>query len=79
SLKLNDLSSLKGFCLEEEDFIFPVLDTLEIKKCPEIMVFTKGRSKIREKTVVETNFGFFNVGEDINLFIMTKKQEGFSF
>ncbi|KAJ0813149.1 putative leucine-rich repeat domain superfamily [Helianthus annuus] len=79
SLQLNFLSSLKGFYIGKKDFTLPSLDTLGIRMCPEIMVFTEGHSIISEQTVLETDFGSFNVGEDINSFILTKKQEGFSF
>ncbi|KAJ0433454.1 putative leucine-rich repeat domain superfamily [Helianthus annuus] len=79
SLQLKSLSSLKGFYLGKKDFTLPSLDTLVIRWCPEIMVFTEGHSIIPEQTVLETDFGSFNVGEDINSFILTKKQEGFSF
>ncbi|KAM0058470.1 putative P-loop containing nucleoside triphosphate hydrolase, leucine-rich repeat domain superfamily [Helianthus debilis subsp. tardiflorus] len=79
SLQLKSLSSLKGFYLGKKDFTLPSLDTLVIRMCPEIMVFTEGHSIIPEQTVLETSFGSFNVGEDINSFILTKKLEGFSF
>ncbi|MFS8019846.1 putative leucine-rich repeat domain superfamily [Helianthus anomalus] len=75
SLKLDDLSSLRGFCLGEEDVTLPSLDTLVIKKCPTTMVFTAGRSVTRQLTMVETSFGCFKAWDDINSFIMTKKQE----
>ncbi|KAI7749417.1 hypothetical protein M8C21_002693, partial [Ambrosia artemisiifolia] len=75
SLNLDDLKSLEGFSLGKEDFTFPSLDTLQITVCPEIMVFTEGRSIIPEQTVVETSFGSFNIGDDISSFVMTKKQE----
>ncbi|GKF89887.1 hypothetical protein Tco_0263850, partial [Tanacetum coccineum] len=42
SLKLYDLESLEGFCLGKEAFEFPSLDTLQIDRCEEMRVFTKG-------------------------------------
>ncbi|KAM0006358.1 putative leucine-rich repeat domain superfamily [Helianthus debilis subsp. tardiflorus] len=75
SLQLSRLPRLKGFYLGKKDFTLPSLDTLVISMCPEIMVFTKGHSIIPEQTILETSFGSFNVGEDINSFILTKKQE----
>ncbi|PWA51591.1 resistance protein candidate RGC20 [Artemisia annua] len=42
SLKLEYLWSLEGFCMEKEAFEFPSLDTLQIKACREMTVFTKG-------------------------------------
>ncbi|GKG05671.1 hypothetical protein Tco_0325757, partial [Tanacetum coccineum] len=44
SIKLGSLPNLKGFCLGMEDFLCPSLDTLEIKDCPQITVFTCGQS-----------------------------------
>ncbi|KAI3776376.1 hypothetical protein L1987_46155 [Smallanthus sonchifolius] len=77
SLKLYNLTSRKGFCLGKENFSLPSLDTLAIMRCPEIMVFTQGRSIAPKLRVGETNSDSFNVGEDINSFIVTKKQEGY--
>ncbi|KAI3725396.1 hypothetical protein L1987_65184 [Smallanthus sonchifolius] len=74
SLKLDDLECIKGFYLGEDDFTFPTLDTLVIKQCREITVFTKGLSSTPKLSVVETGFGSFDVGENINSFIITKKQ-----
>ncbi|GKA82886.1 resistance protein candidate RGC20 [Tanacetum coccineum] len=42
SLKLEYLESLEGFCLGKEAFEFPSLDTLQIDRCEEMRVFTKG-------------------------------------
>ncbi|GKC82130.1 resistance protein candidate RGC20, partial [Tanacetum coccineum] len=42
SLKLDRLFRLEGFCLGKEAFEFPSLDTLEIKYCSKMTVFTKG-------------------------------------
>ncbi|KAI3776358.1 hypothetical protein L1987_46136 [Smallanthus sonchifolius] len=75
SLKLESFLSLEGFCLGKEDFTFPSLDTLVIKGCPRIMVFIKGHSIAPKLTTVETSFGSFNGGEDVNSFIMTEKEE----
>ncbi|GKB39275.1 NB-ARC domains-containing protein, partial [Tanacetum coccineum] len=33
---------LEGFCLGKEAFEFPSLDTLQIRRCPKMTVFTKG-------------------------------------
>ncbi|XP_076949308.1 uncharacterized protein LOC143621912 [Bidens hawaiensis] len=80
-LKLEYLPRMEGFCLGKEDFTFPSLDTLVISEIPMMTVFTEGRSITPELKVIETSFGSFNVndGEDMNTFIMTKKQEGHKF
>ncbi|XP_076937361.1 uncharacterized protein LOC143604920 [Bidens hawaiensis] len=79
SLKLERLSSLKGVCLGKDNFTLPSLNMLVIKDCPEIEVFTEGCVVAPELKIVETGIAFFHVGEDINSFIMTKKQEGCAF
>ncbi|XP_076931553.1 uncharacterized protein LOC143596746 [Bidens hawaiensis] len=76
SLKLVDLPRLMGVCLGKDNFTLSSLNMLVIKDCPEIEVFTEGCVVAPELKLVETGIGFFHVGEDINSFIMTKKQEG---
>ncbi|CAH1435323.1 unnamed protein product [Lactuca virosa] len=77
SLILVDLPCLKGFSLRKEDFSFPLLDTLEIYKCPAITTFTKGNSATPQLKEIETNFGsFYTAGEkDINSLIKIKQQD----
>ncbi|KAL9999148.1 putative P-loop containing nucleoside triphosphate hydrolase, leucine-rich repeat domain superfamily [Helianthus debilis subsp. tardiflorus] len=79
SLKLENLRSLEGFCLGQGDISFPSLHTLVIKKCPEITVFTKGNVAAPALHVIDTSFGRCCITEDINSFIKTKQNEGFSF
>ncbi|KAL7612628.1 hypothetical protein Lser_V15G04854 [Lactuca serriola] len=74
SLKLKCLPCLKGFSLGKEDFSFPLLDTLEIYKCPAITTFTKGNSATPQLREIETRFGSFYAGEDINSSIIKIKQ-----
>ncbi|KAI7747563.1 hypothetical protein M8C21_012075, partial [Ambrosia artemisiifolia] len=75
-LKLICLASLKGFCLGKENITLPSLNTLQIYGCPEIRVFSEGSAIAPELKLVQTNRGFFQTEEDINSFIITKKQEG---
>lgn len=75
SLKLHDLSSLKGFCLGKEAFSWPSLYTLEIIRCPNITILTEGRLDIPEHIIVETSFGWFYGKEDINSVIKTNQQQ----
>ncbi|PWA48884.1 resistance protein candidate RGC2 [Artemisia annua] len=63
SLKLEKLNRLKGFCLGKANFSWPSLSTLEIKICPEIMVFTKGYSATPKLTIVETSLACFTEGK----------------
>ncbi|KAI3732120.1 hypothetical protein L1987_63318 [Smallanthus sonchifolius] len=76
SLNLEFLPSLRGFCFGKTSFTLPSLNTLVIKACPEIRIFNEGRSIAPELKLVETSVGVFHAEEDINAFIMTKKQEG---
>ncbi|KAD7477445.1 hypothetical protein E3N88_00581 [Mikania micrantha] len=78
SLKLEYLESLKGFWLGKEDLLFPSMNTLVIKKCPEIKVFSDGHAIAYELKLVETSFGVFQA-KDISSFIRNKIQEGFKF
>ncbi|KAL7613137.1 hypothetical protein Lser_V15G04861 [Lactuca serriola] len=77
SSKLQLLRSLKGFSLGKEDFSFPLLDTLEIKRCPTITTFTKGNSATPQLKEIQTNFGFFYAAgeKDINSLIKIKQQD----
>ncbi|KAD7477396.1 hypothetical protein E3N88_00532 [Mikania micrantha] len=75
SLKLVDLASLKGFFLGKCDFFFPSMNSLMIKKCPEIRIFSEGRAIVPELKLVETSFGFFQAREDISSFVTSKVQE----
>ncbi|KAJ0693049.1 putative leucine-rich repeat domain superfamily [Helianthus annuus] len=75
SLKLDNLSRLEGICLGKEAFSLPALDTLEIKNCPSITVFTKGHLSTPELKVIDTDFGICDVRTDVNSFIETKLEE----
>ncbi|KAM0054999.1 putative P-loop containing nucleoside triphosphate hydrolase, leucine-rich repeat domain superfamily [Helianthus debilis subsp. tardiflorus] len=79
SLKLDDLSRLKGFCLGNEAFSLPALDTLLLKRCPTVTVFTKGHMSTPELKVIDTSFGFCYVKTNINTFIKTRQEEGCEF
>ncbi|KAJ0838474.1 putative leucine-rich repeat domain superfamily [Helianthus annuus] len=78
SLKLNKLKSLQGFCLGKVDFSWPSLHTLEITGCPKITVFSKGLVATPNLNIIDTSFGRCYLTEDINSFIKTKQDEGFS-
>ncbi|KAL4586179.1 hypothetical protein LXL04_010811 [Taraxacum kok-saghyz] len=75
TIKLHNLRNLKGFHLGKEAFQWPSLDTLEIKRCPKIRVFTSGQSTTPELKLIDTTFGMCHVTEDPNSFIKTKQQE----
>ncbi|CAI9270991.1 unnamed protein product [Lactuca saligna] len=76
SITLNNLPNLKGFCLGKSAFEWPSLDTLEIKDCPQIIVFTNGQATTPELKLISTTFGLCDVTEDPTSFIKTKQQEG---
>ncbi|KAI3824807.1 hypothetical protein L1987_06278 [Smallanthus sonchifolius] len=75
SLKLNGLQSLKGFCLGKEDFSWPSLDTLEIRDCSAVTMFTNGYLSTPELKVIDTSFGKYYVKPELNSFIKTKQEE----
>nr|XP_043631606.1 uncharacterized protein LOC122603057 [Erigeron canadensis] len=85
SIALLSLENLKGFYLGLEGFDWPSLDTLKIKGCPQIMVFTSGQSTTRELKMIDTSFGLCYATEDPTglcyatedptSFIKTKQQE----
>ncbi|PWA39127.1 leucine-rich repeat domain, L domain-like protein [Artemisia annua] len=79
SIKLRGLPNLKGFCLGMEDFLWQSLDTLEIKDCPQISVFTCGQSTTPQLKVIDTSFGLCYATEDPTSFIKAKQQEGLQF
>ncbi|MFS8016269.1 putative leucine-rich repeat domain superfamily [Helianthus anomalus] len=75
SIKLQSLWNLKGFCLGKEAFSLPALDTLQIKGCFDITVFTKGHVSTPQLKVIDTDFGICDVKTDVNSFIETKLEE----
>ncbi|XP_052624216.1 disease resistance protein L6 isoform X3 [Lactuca sativa] len=76
SITLFKLPNLMGFCLGKEAFEWPSLDTLKIKDCPKITVFTNGQSTTPKLKLIDTTFGLCHVIEDPNSFIKTYQQEG---
>ncbi|KAL8248391.1 hypothetical protein R6Q59_005259 [Mikania micrantha] len=79
SLKLYNLESFKGFCLGKDNFSLPLLDSLQIKRCSAITVFTNGNLSSPELKVIDTSFGLNYVKPDLNSFIKTKQGEGYEF
>ncbi|MFS8006190.1 hypothetical protein Hanom_Chr14g01246321 [Helianthus anomalus] len=75
SMRLERLNALEGFCLGEDNFSLPSLETLEIKECPKITIFSKGHVATPTLNVIDTSFGRCYIREDINHFIKTKLDE----
>nr|XP_043631578.1 probable disease resistance protein At4g27220 [Erigeron canadensis] len=74
SLELTNLSKLEGFWLgSDQECEWPSLVTLKIKDCPEIKVFTTGKSTAPKLKVIETSDGTVDAKEDPNSFLT--KQE----
>ncbi|MFS8016207.1 putative leucine-rich repeat domain superfamily [Helianthus anomalus] len=65
-LELKDLPKLKGFFLGMNDFRWPSLDHVCINKCPELMMFTSGRSTTPKLKYIETSFGKYSPECDLN-------------
>ncbi|KAI3518025.1 hypothetical protein L1887_06367 [Cichorium endivia] len=79
SITLLKLPNIKGFYVGKENFLLPSLDTLEIKDCPQITVFTCGLSTTPKLKLIDTTFGLCHATEDPTSFIKTKQQEGWQF
>ncbi|KAL8266285.1 hypothetical protein R6Q59_003629 [Mikania micrantha] len=79
SIKLEYLTSLRGFWLGNETFSWPFLDTLQINECPSITSFTNGHLATPKLKVINTSIGLCNVREDLNSFIKAKQEEGHQF
>nr|GEU74255.1 hypothetical protein [Tanacetum cinerariifolium] len=72
SLKLAYLRSLEGFCLGKEAFEFPSLDTLQIRSCSEMTVFTKGDLSTPKLYAITSNWGRkYNIHNRLNSFMNT--------
>ncbi|KAJ0466357.1 putative leucine-rich repeat domain superfamily [Helianthus annuus] len=74
-IRLEKLKALEGFCLGEDNFSLPSLETLEIKECPKITIFSKAHVATPTLNVIDTSFGSCYITEDINHFIKTKRDE----
>ncbi|KVH88708.1 Disease resistance protein [Cynara cardunculus var. scolymus] len=57
TLKLVGLPNLKGFFLGKNDFQWPLLDKVEIYGCPQMMIFTSGRSMASKLEYIHTGVG----------------------
>ncbi|KAJ9560200.1 hypothetical protein OSB04_005360 [Centaurea solstitialis] len=76
-LRLEDLPSVKGFYLGKGAFSWTSLDTLEIKRCRAMSVFTRGDLLTPKLRVMDTTFGRCELLKEKNLsaFINTKLKE----
>ncbi|KAI3745756.1 hypothetical protein L6452_08163 [Arctium lappa] len=57
SLTLGKLEKLTSFFLGKNDFRWPLLDKVEIYGCPQMMIFTPGRSMAPKLKYINTWFG----------------------
>ncbi|GKF67490.1 NB-ARC domains-containing protein, partial [Tanacetum coccineum] len=73
SLKLDYLDSLEGFCLGNEAFEFPSLDTLEIYRCEKMTVFTKGDLSAPKLYAISKWGRKYNIHNRLNSFIRRTK------
>ncbi|KAL7612393.1 hypothetical protein Lser_V15G04875 [Lactuca serriola] len=63
SIELEDLPELEGFFLGMNEFRWPSLDEVTIKKCPKMMVFAAGGSTAPQLKYIHTELGKYTVGE----------------
>ncbi|KAK9074587.1 hypothetical protein SSX86_007185 [Deinandra increscens subsp. villosa] len=71
SLKLYGLPNLKGFFLGMNKFHWPVLENVTIRECPQMMVFTIGRSTTPEAKYINTRLGKHSLEYDLNFHVTT--------
>ncbi|PWA68003.1 leucine-rich repeat domain, L domain-like protein [Artemisia annua] len=71
SLKLDYVKSLRRFCVEKEAFSFPSLDTLQIKLCQKMTVFTKGELSAPKLYAIRTRGRKYNIHDKLNSFLNT--------
>ncbi|KAD7478934.1 hypothetical protein R6Q59_005262 [Mikania micrantha] len=62
-IQLEKLPNLKGFFLGKNTFRWPLLDTLFINDCPQLMTFTSGESKTPKLNYITTWFGKYGLDD----------------
>nr|XP_043606719.1 uncharacterized protein LOC122578755 isoform X2 [Erigeron canadensis] len=75
TLELVDLPKLKGLFLGMNGIRWPFLDTLIIKDCPQMMVFTSGQSNAPKLKYVRTSLGKHSVEHDHNFHRTTNQDD----
>ncbi|KAI3797177.1 hypothetical protein L1987_32430 [Smallanthus sonchifolius] len=74
SLELDDLPNLEGFFLGMNDFHWPLLEKAMISKCPQMMVFTSGKSIALELKYIHTSLGKHSLECGLNFHVTTLHQ-----
>ncbi|MFS7899998.1 putative leucine-rich repeat domain superfamily [Helianthus anomalus] len=70
-LELDHLPNLEGFFLGMNEFQWPLLEEVSIRKCPRMMMFTCGRSTTPELKYIHTNLGKHSIECDLNFHVTT--------
>ncbi|KAD7478959.1 hypothetical protein E3N88_02095 [Mikania micrantha] len=63
TLELDNLPNLKGFFLGKNKFRWPLLDSLFINDCPQLMMFTSGESETPKLNYISTGFGKYGLDD----------------
>ncbi|CAH1435326.1 unnamed protein product [Lactuca virosa] len=64
SIELVGLPKLEGFFLGKNEFRWPSLDDVTIKKCPQMSMFAPGGSTSPKLKYIKTSFGIYSVDND---------------
>ncbi|PWA93639.1 resistance protein candidate RGC2 [Artemisia annua] len=75
SLSLFYLPNFVGFFLGKNEFIWPALEEVEIRKCPQITVFTCGQSTAPKLKFINTSLGKHSVECGLNFHVTTTSHQ----
>ncbi|PWA73922.1 NB-ARC domains-containing protein [Artemisia annua] len=75
SLTLVNLPNFVGFFLGKNEFIWPALEKVVIVKCPQITVFTYGRSTAPKLNFINTSLGKHSVECGLNFRVTTTSHQ----
>jgi hypothetical protein len=75
SLALVNLPNVVGFFLGNNEFTWPTLEKVWIGECPQITVFTYGRSSAPKLNFIETSLGKHNVECGLNFRVTTTSHQ----
>ncbi|KAI7752887.1 hypothetical protein M8C21_000046 [Ambrosia artemisiifolia] len=76
SIQLRSLPNLQGFFLGMNGFEWPLLETVVIEKCPQMVVFTSGASIAPKLTYIRTELGKHILDEGgLNFDLTTESQQ----
>ncbi|PWA91125.1 leucine-rich repeat domain, L domain-like protein [Artemisia annua] len=75
SLKLVNLPNFVGFFLGKNEFRWPALEEVEIRGCPQLTVFTYGRSTAPKLNFINSSLGKHSVECSLNFHVTTTSHQ----